>query len=924
MRFRAFVLPVAAGLVAGACGEGPIRRAEPIARVTQPVVPPVAEDAKLTAPSGFFDDRFGEAVAVSGDTVVVGAPGADLAGAGAGAVYVFVRDGATWPLQATLTGRMARDGDGFGARVDIDGDTIVVGQPEADSTTVTNVGGVYVFRRSGTTWSEETFLQEGTTSFQQYGEAVSMSGDALTVGANGSGGGGSGMLYIYERSGVVWNQVFQQAGTGLGNFARFVTMDGDYVISTQDDAGANVVVFERHQGSWTIADSIFAPEAQQASLEGIRLGVRVGSSAGFVAAFRREGGGGCGPGGGGLGGGGTGAISGSGGVGNIGGGTGCFRHQNTIASPLSGTSFGTGLAVSGDAFLVGAPLDDTMGNNAGIVHVYTNDMADTFTPAGTISPSDAAAEDRFGTSVAADGAVVVVGAPEANGSVGAAYVFVEPRADGAPCLDGSTCDSGFCVDGACCNVACAGVCESCSGADTGLMTGTCGAVLDGTDPDDDCTDDGAATCGDDGSCDGAGACRKYPTSTACVPAPCSDGSECTSGFCVVEAGQATGICCDTACSGACETCRASLQEAPGEDGVCAPIRAGIDPRDGCPDPPVGTQSCGPDGTCDGAGACRRYAADGAPCGTTLCQAGGVFGQLCDGAGSCVADASSECLPYRCDDLGVACRADCSSDVHCAADHFCAGVDCVAEKDDGAPCAEGKECSSGICVDGVCCNEACGAQCVACNVEGSIGRCTAVTGEPRGGREPCEGQGTDCGGSCDGVNPTCTLPLGTECGTSTCNGNVAETFACDGLGACVPEPDETCFPYACDNGACNTDCLSDDDCEAPASCDAEISGCITVASCDGDHTVTGASGDTTDCTPYRCSEDDDICLSTCESILDCVSGFVCSSDGDCVQGIDDGGSDEGGCGCAVPGAPVRAPWTVVALAGLAALLRRRLS
>jgi hypothetical protein len=97
-------------------------------------------------------------------------------------------------------------------------------------------------------------------------------------------------------------------------------------------------------------------------------------------------------------------------------------------------------------------------------------------------------------------------------------------AQGKACLAGSDCTTGSCVDGVCCDTACAGACQACSAAKKGQgADGVCGAIAAGTDPDAECADQGAASCGTNGVCNGAGACQKYVTGTSCAPASCSGG-----------------------------------------------------------------------------------------------------------------------------------------------------------------------------------------------------------------------------------------------------------------------------------------------------------------------------------------------------------------------------------------------------------------
>ena len=114
-------------------------------------------------------DRAGSGVAIDGDTLVVGAPADDDGAVDAGAVYVYTRktNGTptdlrddSWVLQAKLMASDAAVGDAFGVSVALDGNLLAVGASNTDQAApATNSGSVYVFRRSGTTWTQEGKLQ---------------------------------------------------------------------------------------------------------------------------------------------------------------------------------------------------------------------------------------------------------------------------------------------------------------------------------------------------------------------------------------------------------------------------------------------------------------------------------------------------------------------------------------------------------------------------------------------------------------------------------------------------------------------------------------------------------------------------------------------------------------------------------------------
>ncbi len=202
------------------------------------------EEAKLTANDGADGDWFGSAVALSADgqLALIGAQSDD---AGAGSAYVFDRSGSTWSQQAKLTASDAAGGDLFGRSVGIsdDGQHAVIGA-YLDDASGTEDGSAYVFVRSGTTWSEQAKLTASdAANNDQFGYSVAISGDGTMalVGANAEDAGGSdaGAAYVFRRSGSVWSEVNKlNASDAAQNdfFGRTVSlnMDGTYALVGAD------------------------------------------------------------------------------------------------------------------------------------------------------------------------------------------------------------------------------------------------------------------------------------------------------------------------------------------------------------------------------------------------------------------------------------------------------------------------------------------------------------------------------------------------------------------------------------------------------------------------------------------------------------------------------------------------------------------
>ena len=156
-----------------------------------------AQQTKLIASVAAAGDGFGEEVTISGDTVAVGSEYADD---GSGAAYVFQRTGTTWKEQAKLTASDATEGDEFGESVAISGDTIVVGADDAAGAEL-GTGAAYVFQRIGTTWTQQTKLTaEDGAEGDEFGFSISIRGATIVVGAYGDDHGDgryAGSIYLF-------------------------------------------------------------------------------------------------------------------------------------------------------------------------------------------------------------------------------------------------------------------------------------------------------------------------------------------------------------------------------------------------------------------------------------------------------------------------------------------------------------------------------------------------------------------------------------------------------------------------------------------------------------------------------------------------------------------------------------------------------
>jgi hypothetical protein len=195
-----------------------------------------SQEARLVAPAGAAHDRYGYALSVSGDTLAVGAESADIAATDAGAVFVYQFDGATWALQATLTSEAAVRDDRFGTALDCQGDTLAVGVPRRDVLGKVNAGVVEVFRRNSGLWTlEDTLAIETPAVLDNLGTSVALNDDRLLVGIPNHDGAGpqSGGAALFLREFGVWLPAIEIFAAPLDNsdqLGRSVAIDGDLAV----------------------------------------------------------------------------------------------------------------------------------------------------------------------------------------------------------------------------------------------------------------------------------------------------------------------------------------------------------------------------------------------------------------------------------------------------------------------------------------------------------------------------------------------------------------------------------------------------------------------------------------------------------------------------------------------------------------------
>jgi len=299
-----------------------------------------------------INELFGASVALFGDTAVVGAPWKTVGGqSDAGAAYVFTGSGTSWSQQDELTGSGALQ---FGDAVAISGDTVLVGADEQSNGYQMKAGAVYVFTRSGTTWTQEAELTDpGPMDGDEFGCSVAISGDTALIGADSAARDGiGGTVYVFTRSGTTWTQeaVLNDPDSAYDYFGCSVALSGGTAligawgetVDGQNQAGA-AYVFTGAGASWSQQAELIDPDAAEYDSFGDTVALD-GTTALVAAPWK--------------------SVGGASGVGAAytytGSGTNWSPQRELVPSDATANEhFGDSGAVSGETALIGAPYLNT-------------------------------------------------------------------------------------------------------------------------------------------------------------------------------------------------------------------------------------------------------------------------------------------------------------------------------------------------------------------------------------------------------------------------------------------------------------------------------------------------------------------------------------------------------------------------------------
>ncbi|MBI1381682.1 MAG: hypothetical protein GC161_11420 [Planctomycetaceae bacterium] len=381
------------------------------------------EVLRIENPLAPADGAFGNAVAISGDRMVVGMYGTGVA-PDVGSAYVFDRDGASWTQSAQLTIPDGINGAYFGWSVAVDGDVALVGR-RGDGQLLSK-GAVYVFQRASSgTWSQTQKLVPPAPEAWAFGWSISLDGTRVAIGSKGAGSAGpKGRVFVYELEDgqFVLKQKLVPSLDNLSDwFGHSVALQGDRIAVGANKGGTGrAYVFDRQEsGTWVQSALLLPPDLSSADEYGYAValdGDRVAVSApghdipwgnhGGIYIFERD------P-------------------------QGAWQQAAKL-SVFAGSTFprfGWSMDLSGDVLFAGAPEDGEIQMGAGKVHVFRR-IDETWTHDSVLHGSEPVFNRWFGNSVRRSGDWLAVGAPaHVSPQWGRVHMF---SLAGLPTLSGAT------------------------------------------------------------------------------------------------------------------------------------------------------------------------------------------------------------------------------------------------------------------------------------------------------------------------------------------------------------------------------------------------------------------------------------------------------------------------------------------------------
>jgi hypothetical protein len=372
--------------------------------------------------------RFGRAVSIDGDTLAVGSLRAPNGGGSQGGLFIYTRSAGLWSLQGSFSGVVSGITPGsFGTSVALSGDTVIAGAPN-ESFNGPSSGSVYLFTRNAGIWSQGGHFASATTdSFDSFGSSVAILGNVAMVsapnaGVSATGGDEPGIVYFFERINGNWAETesfTSRTPSPFGTYGSSVAIGSEFSLAGWEEASTTagttsgaVDVFANGNGTWVRAETIDAGDTGSGDRFGYSVDIEdntavigaatditaAGLNAGSIYVFTRSG--------------------------------AAWTRQAILNAPDAEEEdcFGSAVAVFNDTLVVGAPGDDVFSfynflePENGSAYVF-NRTGSVWTLEDKLIPDASDIRDAFGSSVDIGQGRVVIGAPGRGNYHGSAYVF---------------------------------------------------------------------------------------------------------------------------------------------------------------------------------------------------------------------------------------------------------------------------------------------------------------------------------------------------------------------------------------------------------------------------------------------------------------------------------------------------------------------
>jgi hypothetical protein len=391
----------------------------------------IGQEAKLFDESGSANERFGDSVAISGNTMAIGVPFDTITHTEQGSVRIYVRTGTVWSLQATLTAQVPVTNANFGISVDIAGNTLVIGANNDTDSIGNPVGAAYVFTRSGTVWAQESKISGALSAGNhKFGSVVKINGGRIAVSdpwadhTYSSQGG----VFVYSRSSTGnWIQEIVHYGTDSttnSDCGESMDFKGEWLLmgcpeedDSFTDSGATYAYQRSISGVWT-THKISNPDPSFLDSFGRSVSISNNSAAITGVGFQSR----------------VNLYSFN--------GTSWALDTNIVGGP----SFGSSVNLDGNLLIASEPTFQVFTQPLqGQVHVYRK-ISGVWTSDMILTASDGNSDDKFGQRIDFADGYLAVGVPEetigANVKQGAVYSFQIMNTNWLPEAEFSSSDGG--------------------------------------------------------------------------------------------------------------------------------------------------------------------------------------------------------------------------------------------------------------------------------------------------------------------------------------------------------------------------------------------------------------------------------------------------------------------------------------------------